>query len=191
MSEPVAPAARKAAEQSNSGLATAADASSRRAIAARPGVAVAAVLAIVLLVAVAAALAWRPAERSPAWGAAGVAASVLLGAAALWLLQRLVQDARRDSQALGAFAQRLRKGDVAGALRAVRADSARSRSGARLGARQGAHQGASPVPRCRHPRSSTSRHMKSKSPWVRASSAGRRACACRPTGIGRPTATCS
>jgi PAS domain S-box-containing protein len=123
MSEPVAPAARKAAEQPDSGFATAADASSRRGIAARPGAAVAVVSAVALLVGVAAALAWRAVERSPLWGAAGGAAALLFGGAALWLVQRLVRDAKRDAQALGAFAERLRGGDVAGALRAVRADA--------------------------------------------------------------------
>ena len=52
MSEPVAPAARKTAEQTDSGLATAADGSVRHDFAARPGVAVAAVCVVVLLVGV-------------------------------------------------------------------------------------------------------------------------------------------
>ena len=118
MAEPVAPAARKAAQTTESGLKTAASEGSPRL-----GAALAAVGAIVLLVAVAALLAWRAAELSPAWSAAGVAAGLLLGGLALWLLRRLVRDAHRDAQALGAFAERLRTGDVAGALRAVRAES--------------------------------------------------------------------
>ena len=81
MSEPVAPAARKTAIPTQSGLATAAGAASRHGIAARPGAALAIAFAIVLLVGVAAALAWRAAEHSPAWGVAGVAAPVLLGGA--------------------------------------------------------------------------------------------------------------
>ena len=89
----------------------------------RLSAALAAVGAIVLLVAVAALLAWPAGERSPAWSAAGVAACLLLGGLALWLLRRLVRDAHRDARALGAFAERLRTGDVAGALRAVRAES--------------------------------------------------------------------
>jgi PAS domain S-box-containing protein len=83
-----------------------------------------AILAIVLLVAVAAVLAWRAAEGNTAWAAIAVSASALLGGAALWLLLRAVHGAHQDSQALGAFADRLRDGDVAGALRAVRVDSA-------------------------------------------------------------------
>jgi PAS domain S-box-containing protein len=123
MSEPVAPAARKAAAAPDSGPAAAADVSSRHAVASRPGAAVAVMWVIALLVVVAAALAWRAAELSPAWSAVGGAAALLFGGAALWLLQRLLQRAKRDAQALGAFAERLRSGDVAGALRAVRADS--------------------------------------------------------------------
>ncbi len=124
MSEPVAPAARKTAEQADSGLATVADGPVRHGFASPPGVALAVALVVVLLVGIAAALAWRAPQRSPLWDAVGVAAAVLLGGFALWLLRRLVHDARRDSQALGAFAERLRGGDVAGALRAVRAESA-------------------------------------------------------------------
>ena len=123
MSEPDAPAARKAAQQTNSGLAPAADRLPRHGLATRFGAALAAVLAIVLLAGVSALLAWRASQGSTAWGMAGVAASVLLGGLALGLLRRLVQDANRDAQALGAFAARLRGGDVAGALRAVRAES--------------------------------------------------------------------
>jgi len=100
----------------------------RDSVSARPGAALAAVGAIVSLVGIAAVLAWRAAEISPAWGVAGAAAAVTLGGAALWLLQRQAQGARRESQALGAFADRLREGDVAGALRAVRAESASASS---------------------------------------------------------------
>ncbi len=92
-------------------------------MATRLGAALAAVLAIVLLATVAVVLAWRASQGSPAWGATGVLASLLLGGAALWLVRRLVRDTNRDAQALAAFAERLRGGDVAGALRAVRAES--------------------------------------------------------------------
>ncbi len=98
MSEPVAPAARKTAEQADSGLAKAADGSVRHGFAARPGVALAAVFVVVLLVGVAAALAWRAPERNPAWGAVGVAAAVLLGGLALWLVRRLVDDSRAGNR---------------------------------------------------------------------------------------------
>jgi hypothetical protein len=115
MSEPDAPAARKAAQQTNSGLATAADTAPRHGLATRFGAALAAVASIVLLAGVAALLAWRAAPGNTLWGVAGVAASLLLGGLALGLLRWLVRDANRDAQALGAFAARLRGGDVAGA----------------------------------------------------------------------------
>ncbi len=136
MSEPVAPAARKAAEQPKSGPAPAAGARPRHGLSPGLGVALAAVLSIVLLVSVAAALALRMADRNVAWAVTGVASSVLLGVAALWLLRRLVQGALKDSQALAVFAQRLREGDVAAALRAVRPESASAISV------WGAHSGA-------------------------------------------------
>jgi PAS domain S-box-containing protein len=123
MSEPDAPAARKAAPQTDSGLASAADSDPRHAVATRFGAAVAAVFVIVLLVGVAALLAWRAAPVGAAWGVAGASASLLLGGLALTLLRRLMKNADRDAQALGAFAARLRSGDVAGALRAVRAEA--------------------------------------------------------------------
>jgi PAS domain S-box-containing protein len=123
MSEPVAPAARKAAEQPQSGPAPAAGAWPRHGTSARLGAALAVVISIVLLVGVAAALAWRTADHSMPWAAAGVASSVGLGVAALWLLRRLVRGALKDSNALAVFAQRLREGDVAAALRAVRAET--------------------------------------------------------------------
>ncbi len=123
MSEPDAPAARKAAPQTDSGLASAAYTSPRRGLATRFGMALGAVLAVVLLAGVAVLLAWRAAQGNIAWSLAGVGASLLLGALALGLLRWLVRDANRDAQALGAFAAHLRGGDVSGALRAVRADS--------------------------------------------------------------------
>jgi PAS domain S-box-containing protein len=124
MSEPDAPAARKAVPPTDSGLATAADTSPRRALTTRLGAAPAAMLAIGLLSGVAALLAWRAAEGSgAAWGVAGVVASLALGGVALGLLRRVMRDANRDAQALGAFAARLRGGDVVGALRAVRAEA--------------------------------------------------------------------
>jgi PAS domain S-box-containing protein len=123
MSKPDARAARKAASQTDSGLASAADRAPRHASATRVGAALAAVLVIVLLAGVGVVLAWRAGEGGTVWSVAGVAASLLLGGVALGLLRRLVRDANRDAQALGAFASHLRGGDVAGALRAVRAES--------------------------------------------------------------------
>lgn len=123
MSEPDAPAARKTAQRTDSGLASAAATSPRHGLAARLGATVAAVVVVALLAGMAALLAWRAAGGSLAWGVAGVAASLLLGALALGLLRRQMHEANRDAQALGAFAERLRGGDVAGALRAVRAES--------------------------------------------------------------------
>jgi PAS domain S-box-containing protein len=123
MSEPDAPAARKAAPRTDSGPPLGADTAPHHAIATRLDAAVAAVLAIVFLTGLGVALALRTAEADTAWGLTGVAAALLLGGVALGLLRQLVRDANRDAHALGAFASRLRGGDVAGALRAVRAES--------------------------------------------------------------------
>ncbi len=129
MSEPDAPAARKASEQQHdSGLATAAGVSPRvgsshGALSQRRG-AVAAVLAVVLLVVVALLLAVRAAMTSPWLAGVSAAATLLSGAAALLLLRRQSRRSRQESQALGAFADHLRQGDVVGALRAVNAESA-------------------------------------------------------------------
>jgi hypothetical protein len=61
-----------------------------------------------------------------AWRVEGLQASgvaVLAAGAALVLVARLAWRSHADARALGAFAHRLRHGDVAGALRAVRAQS--------------------------------------------------------------------
>lgn len=64
---------------------------------------------------------------APWWWRFGVGptevAVVTLGAVALWLLRRLVRETRATEQAMARFSQRLRQGDVGGALRAVRADA--------------------------------------------------------------------
>lgn len=60
---------------------------------------------------------WRYAEATR-WVAVAT-----LGAVALLLLWRLECDTRAAEQALGRFSQRLREGDVSGALRAVQADT--------------------------------------------------------------------
>jgi PAS domain S-box-containing protein len=115
MSEPVAPAARKASQRPHGGPTTAAGAHTRPQLSGPAGP----LLAIVLLVGVAAALAWQLAGQQPLWAGLGIAASLLLGGAALWLSRRVVRRADADAQALGAFADHLRDGDVAAALRAV------------------------------------------------------------------------
>ncbi|HVK30958.1 MAG TPA: ATP-binding protein [Burkholderiaceae bacterium] len=78
-------------------------------------------LAIVLLVVVALTPLWWRGSAGATWVA--VAAALLLAGAAVLLLQRLARQTRRNAQALDRFAERLRQGDVAGALRAVRAES--------------------------------------------------------------------
>ena len=52
-----------------------------------------------------------------------VAAVLALGCATAWLLRRLQRESHATAAALDQFAQRLREGDVSGALRAVRVDS--------------------------------------------------------------------
>jgi PAS domain S-box-containing protein len=77
---------------------------------------------LALLVAATAPLWWS--HRAAFWlsiGAAG--ASAALASVLLW---RLAQQERANAAALDGFASRLREGDVAGALRAVRADGARA-----------------------------------------------------------------
>ncbi|MDP1691654.1 MAG: PAS domain S-box protein [Burkholderiaceae bacterium] len=81
--------------------------------------AAAAIAALVLLAA--APLWWRRGTSSTDWLAAAAAAA--LGAVAFVLLRRLVRESRQSAAALDQFSQRLRQGDVGGALRAVRADS--------------------------------------------------------------------
>jgi PAS domain S-box-containing protein len=105
MSEIAAPSGGRATQQEE----TAAVAEGRAAASA--------VGAVVLLAGVGAAFAWQ----AEAWFALG--ASLLLGLASLllwgWLWRRL----RAQGRTLGAFAEHLRSGDVAAALRALKADS--------------------------------------------------------------------
>lgn len=79
-----------------------------------------ATLAIALLVVVALTPLWWRAGSRAGWIAAATA--VPLAAAAVLLLRRLARQAQANAQALDRFAERLRQGDVAGALRAVRAE---------------------------------------------------------------------
>ena len=85
-----------------------------------------AALAIVSLLVLASAQLWWPEGRAIGWWS--TLAAVLLAAAAIDLLRRLAQETRSNAEALGRFAQRLREGDVAGALRAVRAESPQASS---------------------------------------------------------------
>ena len=85
-------------------------------------VAVVAVLGVGLLVLMATApLWWRGSSPFTHWLAA--AAALTLGATAVWLVRRVTHESTVARRALDKFAQRLREGDVSGALRAVRADS--------------------------------------------------------------------
>jgi len=77
-------------------------------------------LAITLLVAVATTPLWWRSGPAAAWVAA--AAALLLGAASVLLLLRLARQTRSNALALDRFADRLRHGDVAGALKAVKAE---------------------------------------------------------------------
>jgi PAS domain S-box-containing protein len=101
-------------------------------------------LAIVMLSATAAAPLWWRGSATALWLAAGAAA--LLALSALLLLRRLSRQTRANAQALDRFAARLREGDVAGALRAVRADGPRviSAWGALDEAGSSQHQSAAP-----------------------------------------------
>jgi PAS domain S-box-containing protein len=84
-----------------------------------------AALAVGLLVLLAAApLWWTRGAVGAYWLAAGSA--VVLGVATIALLRRALHESRTTTQALDQFSQRLRDGDVSGALRAVRADSVSS-----------------------------------------------------------------
>ncbi len=79
-------------------------------------------LAIGLLVLLAVAPLWWPrAAAGVAWLAA--MAAVTLGAASMLLMRRVLRESRTTAMALDQFSQRLREGDVSGALHAVRADS--------------------------------------------------------------------
>jgi PAS domain S-box-containing protein len=118
MTEPAAPAARQVSQQQDSGLPTSAAGARRRGVAAQRAAA-AAVACIVLLVGVAAGMSWRAAAAGVTLAAIGALLSLLLGAAALLLLRRSTRRSRVEVQALGAFAENLRSGDVAGALRSV------------------------------------------------------------------------
>jgi PAS domain S-box-containing protein len=122
MSESAAPAAGKATRQGDSGPVD----DAHGAVGAEVRAALAAVCAIVLLVAVAATLAWRASGPGTLPALLGAAAALLLGVAALLLLGRQWWQARADARALRDFAEHLREGDVPGALRSVRADSASS-----------------------------------------------------------------
>jgi PAS domain S-box-containing protein len=76
-----------------------------------------------LLAALAAAPLWWPdAARGVAWLAA--AAAMALGLASVGLLRRALRESRVSAAALDQFSQRLRQGDVSGALRAVGAVNA-------------------------------------------------------------------
>ncbi len=78
--------------------------------------------AVGLLVLLATAPLWAPRGAAIVnWLAA--AAALGLGAATLLLLLRALRESRATAKALDQFSQRLREGDVGGALRAVRADS--------------------------------------------------------------------
>jgi hypothetical protein len=80
------------------------------------------IASVPLLVAATAPLWWS--HAAAAWlaiGAAGALAAIVLA-----LLWRLARQERANAEALDRFAARLREGDVAGALRAVRAEGARA-----------------------------------------------------------------
>ena len=78
-------------------------------------------LALAVLVLLAAAPLWWPAAPTlVGWLAA--AAALALGTAAALLLRRALRESRATATALHEFAQRLREGDVSGALGAVRVD---------------------------------------------------------------------
>ena len=64
---------------------------------------------------------WSRPVAGLSWLAVG--AVLALGCATVWLLRRLQRESRATAAALDQFAQRLREGDVSGALRAVRVDS--------------------------------------------------------------------
>jgi hypothetical protein len=105
MAETAAPTAGKASQQGEGAAAA-----ERRA-------ALAAACAVVLLAGVSGLSAWQVA----AWPALG--AALLLGAASLLLLGWLWRRLRTQGRTLAAFAEHLRSGDVAAALRALKADS--------------------------------------------------------------------
>ena len=85
-------------------------------------VAAVAVAGVGLLVLMAAApLWWRSSSPFTHWLAA--AAALTLGATTAWLVRRAIHESNVARRALDKFSQRLREGDVGGALRAVRADS--------------------------------------------------------------------
>ncbi len=85
-------------------------------------VATASIALVALLVLLATAPLWWPgATPLIHWLAAG--AAVALGVATTALVRRAFGESRASTQALDKFSQRLREGDVSGALRAVRADS--------------------------------------------------------------------
>jgi len=83
------------------------------------------VLGLVLLAA--APLWWPPGLPGAAW--VTTAAAIVLGLLSLTLLRRAQHEATRSARALDEFSQRLRDGDVSGALRAVHADSSPPQGG--------------------------------------------------------------
>lgn len=100
-----------------------------------------AAVAVGLLVLLAAApLWWTRGATAANWLAAGSA--LVLGLATIVLLRRALRESRDTALALDQFSQRLREGDVSGALRAVRADSA---SGTDSGPTSGTPSGSWPA----------------------------------------------
>jgi PAS domain S-box-containing protein len=125
MSDPALPAARKARQARARGPEGPGSAGWQESGAALPGL-LACALATVLLVVVASGLAWQALGHRPLLAALATLLLVAVGGVALVLLRRQVRQATHDVQALAAFAQHLRRGDVGAALRAVRADSPRA-----------------------------------------------------------------
>ena len=104
-------AQKKVSEERRPALAPAPAASQTRRVAG-------AALAVGLLVLLSAAPLWWP---QAAWLAPAVALG--LGVTTVVLVRRAVREAQSSASALDSFSQRLREGDVGGALRAVRADT--------------------------------------------------------------------
>jgi len=122
MSDPALPAARKARQEQPSGRQAPASVGRQESGVALPGF-LASALTTLLLVAVASGLAWYVIGNRPLLAVLATLLLGAVGAAALLLLRRQARQAQHDVQALGAFAQHLRSGDVGAALRAVRADA--------------------------------------------------------------------
>ncbi len=90
------------------------------AVATAPG-SIGAAVGVGVLVLLAAAPLWWP--RAPGIGWLSGAAALALGGVTILLLRRAMRESSRTAIALDQFSQRLREGDVGGALRAVRVDS--------------------------------------------------------------------